>query len=126
MPLPAVTAARPDPRCPGDCARQPLGFDFAYAFQPIVDVPARSVWGHEALVRGPDGEPAPTVLRQVTPDNRYRFDQACRVKAIRSAAEIGLQERLSINVLPNAIYRPEVCIQTTLESARALLLDRPA
>lgn len=126
MPLPAAPAARPDPRCPGNCARQPLGFDFAYAFQPIVDVPGRTVWGHEALVRGPDGEPAPTVLRQVTPDNRYRFDQACRVKAIRSAAEIGLQERLSINVLPNAIYRPEVCIQTPLESARALLLDRPA
>ncbi|MFZ5521702.1 MAG: EAL domain-containing protein [Pseudomonadota bacterium] len=118
MPLPNVQV-RPDPRCPGDCARQPLGFDFAYAFQPIVDVPARSLWGHEALVRGPGGEPAPTVLAQVSDANRYRFDQACRVKAIRTASEIGLQERLSINFLPNAIYRPEVCIQTTLESARS-------
>ena len=112
-------SARPDPRCPGDCAGAPLGFDFAYAFQPIVDGPARTVWGHEALVRGPQGEPAHTVLDQVSDANRYRFDQACRVTAIRTATEIGLQERLSINFLPNAIYRPEVCIQTTLESARA-------
>jgi EAL domain-containing protein (putative c-di-GMP-specific phosphodiesterase class I) len=118
MPLPALHAERPDPRCPGNCASQPLGFDFGYAFQPIVDVAARSVWGHEALVRGPAGEPAPTVLAQVSDANRYKFDQACRVKAIRTAAEIGLQERLSINFLPNAIYRPEVCIQTTLQAAR--------
>lgn len=121
MPLPALRADRPDPRCPGNCASAALGFDFAYALQPIVDVPARAVWGHEALVRGPGGEPAPTVLSQVSEANRYRFDQACRVKAIRTAAELRLPapERLSINFLPNAIYRPEVCIQTTLESARA-------
>ena len=34
---------------------EPLGFDFAMAFQPIVDVTSDRVWGFEALVRGPDG-----------------------------------------------------------------------
>lgn len=95
-----------------------LGFDFAYAYQPIVDVETRTVFAREALVRGPQGQGAGWVLDQVTDANRYRFDQACRVKAIKTAAEIGLRERVSINFLPNAIYRPEICIRTTLAAAR--------
>jgi len=45
--------------------------------------------------------------------------QACRVRAIATAARLHMQSRLSINLLPNAIYRPDVCIRTTLEAARA-------
>jgi len=102
-----------------DCARpEALGFRFSYAYQPIVDVRTRQVYAHEALVRGAGGEPAPTILSRINEDNRYRFDQACRVKAIKGAAELGLQERLSINFLPNAIYKPELCIRTTLQAAR--------
>lgn len=97
---------------------RPLAFDFSYAFQPIVDVQARSVFAHEALVRGTTGEPAASVLSQVTADNRYAFDQACREKAIRIAGALDLQSHLSINFLPNAIYRPEVCIRSTLQAAR--------
>ncbi|MDP3822586.1 MAG: EAL domain-containing protein [Burkholderiales bacterium] len=95
-----------------------LGFQFDYAYQPIVDVVSRSTLAHEALVRGPAGEGAPSVLSQVTEQNRYRFDQACRVKAIKTAAQLGMTDRLSINFLPNAVYKPEVCIRTTLEAAR--------
>lgn len=103
----------------GDCgSAERLGFLFDYAYQPIVDVATRTVYGHEALVRGPNGEGAMSVLSQVNEKNRYRFDQACRVKAIKSAAHLGIQERISINFLPNAIYKPEVCIRTTLEAAR--------
>lgn len=102
------------------CGRgEGLGFRFDYAYQPIVDVERRTVFAHEALVRGPAGEGAMTVLSQVNDSNRYRFDQACRVKAIKGAAELGMAEPLSINFLPNAIYKPEVCIRTTLEAARA-------
>jgi EAL domain-containing protein (putative c-di-GMP-specific phosphodiesterase class I) len=96
-----------------------LDFKFSYAYQPIVDVNQRTVFAHEALVRGPNGEGAHTVLSRLDEHNRYRFDQACRVKAIKGAALLGLSERLSINFLPNAIYKPEVCIRTTLEAARA-------
>ena len=107
-----------DRQC-GDCgAAERVGFKFDYAYQPIVDLETRSVYGHEALVRGPDGEGAMSVLSQVTEKNRYRFDQACRVKAIKSAAQLGIEERISINFLPNAIYKPEICIRTTLEAAR--------
>jgi len=101
------------------CARgERLGFLFDFAYQPIVDLAQRRIYAHEALVRGPAGESAGQVLAQVNEANRYRFDQACRVKAIKGAAELGLAERLSINFLPNAIYRPEICIRTTLEAAR--------
>lgn len=105
--------------CPGCGGPERVGFAFDYAYQPIVDVEARTVYAHEALVRGPTGESAGSVLAQVTEANRYRFDQACRVKAIRMAAQLGMQERLSINFLPNAVYKPELCIRTTLEAARA-------
>ena len=58
------------------------------------------------------------VLNQVKPDNMYQFDQAARVKAIETASRIGLVSSLSINFLPNAVYRPETCIQATLEASR--------
>ncbi len=104
----------------GDCGNADrLGFLFDYAYQPIVDVATRTVYGHEALVRGPNGEGAISVLSQINEKNRYRFDQACRVKAIKTAAQLGIQERISINFLPNAIYKPEICIRTTLAAAHA-------
>jgi EAL domain-containing protein (putative c-di-GMP-specific phosphodiesterase class I) len=103
----------------GQCANEDdLGFDFKFAYQPIVNVGDKSIFAHEALVRGPNGEPAYSVLSQVTDANRYRFDQACRVEAIRGAASLQISERLSINFLPNAVYQPEACIQTTFEAAR--------
>jgi len=96
-----------------------LDFDFAFAYQPIVNVAARTIFGHEALVRGPNGESAHSVLSKVNEKNRYRFDQACRVKAVTGAAALGMRELLSINFLPNAVYQPQACIQTTLKAAAA-------
>lgn len=95
-----------------------LDFDFEYAFQPIVDFNAKTIFAHEALIRGPNGEGAHTILSQVNNDNRYRFDQACRVKAVKTAAELQLEGLLSINFMPNAVYQPELCIRTTLEAAK--------
>lgn len=101
------------------CARgDRLGFLFDFAYQPIVDLARREVFAREALVRGPAGESAGQVLAHVNDDNRYRFDQACRVKALKRARELGIGGSISINFLPNAIYKPELCIRTTLEAAR--------
>lgn len=93
------------------------GFKISMAFQPIVDVKQRTVFAHEALVRGPAGEPAGVVFEKVNNGNRYSFDQACRIKAIEWAAKLGMQSSLSINFMPNAVYEPERCIQTTLKAA---------
>lgn len=101
--------------------RTQLPFDFTMAFQPIMDLERDRPFGYEALVRGVNGESAMTVLSWVDDTNRYRFDQACRVKAIELASRLGLAAlpdcRLSINFLPNAVYRAETCIRATLEAA---------
>ncbi len=91
------------------------------AFQPIVDIEAGQVFAYEALVRGVNGESAHSVLSQVTPENRYAFDQNCRVAAITLASRLGLaatQARLSINFMPGAVYSPAACIQLTLKTAK--------
>jgi len=106
------------PDCEDCGSAERVGFRFDYAYQPIVDLRSRTIYAHEALVRGPEGQGAMSVLSQVNDSNRYRFDQACRVKAIKGAAQLGIQEKISINFLPNAVYKPEVCIRTTLEAAR--------
>jgi EAL domain-containing protein (putative c-di-GMP-specific phosphodiesterase class I) len=94
-----------------------LGFPMSMAFQPIVDVDAGAVFAYEALVRGPGGESAASIFEKVNDSNRYRFDQTCRCTAIELASRLGMPTALSINFLPNAVYRPELCIRTTLEAA---------
>ncbi|PWW42549.1 EAL domain-containing protein [Chromohalobacter israelensis] len=96
----------------------PLPFAFSMDFQPIVDVARQQVITHEALVRGPGDESAYRVLSQVSDSLLYRFDQACRVKAIELASGLDMQSDLSINFLPNAVYAPEACIQATLDVSR--------
>lgn len=103
--------------------REALGFEITMAFQPILHVPSGKPFAYEALVRGPGGEGAASVLAKVNAQNLYRFDQACRVKAIELAAGLQLQQlddcKLSINFLPNAVYRAATCIRATLEATQA-------
>lgn len=110
--------------CPTCNCRQPLGFGIKMAFQPIVDISSKSVFAYEALVRGENGEGAGRILGQVTEDNKYTFDQTCRVKAIETASRINLPGNLSINFMPNAIYEPETCLAKTLETAKRTNFDR--
>lgn len=66
-----------------DClSGQDLGFQIRMAFQPIIDWREKSIIAYEALVRGPNGEGAGWVFQHINDDNKYYFDQACRVKAI--------------------------------------------
>lgn len=97
-------------------------FAFSMAFQPIVDVVDRRPYAYEALVRGPQGQGAMTVLSQVTEESMYSFDQNCRVQALTLASRLRLADtgaRLSINFLPGAVYSPSACIQLTLLTAHA-------
>lgn len=99
---------------------QALDFDIAMAFQPIFDMRTGLPWAYEALVRGPNGESAASILDRVSPENRYTFDQRCRVAAIEGAVAAGIlrsEAKLSINFMPNAVYTPKACIQLTLRTA---------
>ena len=95
-----------------------LGFEISMAFQPIFNTETKQVHSQEALVRGSHNEPASAVFAQVGDHNLYRFDQVCRVTAIKLAAQLGISTFLNVNFLPNAVYRPELCIRTTLEAAQ--------
>lgn len=106
-------------RCQGCRGGAQLPFRFTMAFQPIVDLARDRVWGYEALVRGIDGQGADHILGQVDEGNRYKFDQACRVKALKLAGSLfgSAHTKLSINFMPNAVYEPAACIRATLEAA---------
>lgn len=116
----------PAAKCAGCRDGAAFHLPFSMAFQPVIDIDARQIKSYEALVRGPGGESAGQILSQVTPETRYAFDQACRVRAIELAAAAGLDRRLNINFLPNAVYDPQACIRLTLAAADrvGLALDR--
>ena len=100
---------------------KPLDFTIRAAFQPIVDIVAGDVFAYESLVRGANGEPAGQVLARVSDENRYAFDQQCRVTAIRDAVAAGILgtgAKLTINFMPEAVTQPSADIQLTLRTAR--------
>ena len=119
LPLPVrpLPIEIPDPGC--SVCKEPLDFDFTSAFQPIVDVKSRKIYAYEALVRGVNGEGAAEILNQVNDSNRYRFDQGSRIRSIFLAQRLGMRTRISINFMPNAVYRPELCIRSTIAAAVA-------
>jgi hypothetical protein len=71
--------------CANCSDKKSLDFDFTMAFQPIINCKTNQVYGYEALVRGLNNESAFSIISKVNDDNRYLFDQLCRVKAISLA-----------------------------------------
>ncbi|MDX1266572.1 MAG: EAL domain-containing protein, partial [Oceanisphaera sp.] len=107
-----------------DClSGQSLGFEIRMAFQPIIDWQQQNIFAYEALVRGSEGQGAGWVFERINDDNKYYFDQSCRVKAIETAARLGCDTLLSINFMPNAIYNPDTCIRATIEAATLYQFD---
>jgi EAL domain-containing protein (putative c-di-GMP-specific phosphodiesterase class I) len=104
--------------CSNCLDKKTLNFDFTMAFQPIVNCQTNEIFGYEALARGLNNESAFSILSKLNDENRYLFDQLCRVKAIALASKLKVESILSINFLSKAIYKPERCIRTTLEAAR--------
>jgi EAL domain-containing protein (putative c-di-GMP-specific phosphodiesterase class I) len=110
--------------CRGCGSGQGLGFALAMAFQPIIDADrGGAILAHEALVRGPDGQGAGWVFDQVKPEAIYAMDKACRIAAIEEASRLGLPAtgaKLSVNILPNAIFDPLTCMKSTLAAAKRI------
>jgi blue light- and temperature-responsive anti-repressor len=90
---------------------------FSFAFQPIVDVSAGEVFAYEALLRGPDNEPASQIFQKVSPENLHRLDEMARVGAIAMATRLGISCHLNLNFLPQSLQASEASIRTTLEAA---------
>jgi blue light- and temperature-responsive anti-repressor len=110
------------PPCIHDAAVQPPSPaahapDFSYAFQPIVDTVACEVFSYEALIRGPAGESAWSVLGRVPSTQRYQFDRDSRVAAIALAAQLGVNCHLNLNFLPQGLYLCMDSVSAALEAA---------
>lgn len=108
----------------GKCNPQQLGIDFSMAFQPIVTFSQQQIWGYETLVRGLNNQPASFILDQIDESKIHSFDQIIRSKAIKLAHSLHFDQILSINFLPNAVYKPENCIQSTLAVCDELGFDK--
>jgi EAL domain-containing protein (putative c-di-GMP-specific phosphodiesterase class I) len=106
---------------PGACDGCTCGAAFplplTMAFQPILRLSTGTVEAHEALVRGPGGALAHTILGAVSNQNRPAFDRQARATALALAARLGLAERLHLNIMPDALRHPEDCLGPLLEAA---------
>ena len=115
----AISCARCEPSRSGETP-----IDIAY--QPIFNIRSWTAHGYEALVRGPHGEGAASVLNAIGKAERHSFDQRVRVMAIEKAAVLGLVASgasLSINILPSAVIDAERCLGNTLAAAARVGLD---
>ena len=94
--------------------------EFSFAFQPIVDADAGTIYSYEALIRGRNDEPAGAVFSQVRPAEMHAFDEAARLCAIELAVRLGIQCHLNLNFLPRSLLVSDAPIRSTLEAAARL------
>jgi EAL domain-containing protein (putative c-di-GMP-specific phosphodiesterase class I) len=94
-----------------------MGFQFSFAFQPIVDVRNREIISFEALVRGPHGESSASVFAQVPQNELLKFDELCRRKAIFLASRLNIPNRLNLNLTAQSIYEVDMSITATFQAS---------
>ena len=94
---------------------------FSFAFQPIVDVNAREVFSYEALLRGPDNQPANKILEEVSRERLFLFDQNARVAAIGLATHLEITCLLNLNLLPQSLQTTAGSIVSTMEAAQRVI-----
>jgi len=109
---------------PANASSDDTGFSFA--FQPIVDTETRTIYSHEALVRGLNNQSAYQVLQRYPGDQMAAFDAACRARAIEVAAIIRVDTSLNLNFLPSAALDVALGLNSTVEAAyrHSFPLDR--
>jgi EAL domain-containing protein (putative c-di-GMP-specific phosphodiesterase class I) len=94
-----------------------MGFNFSFAFQPIVDIRNREIISYEALVRGPKGESSASVFAQVPTHDIQRFDELCRRKAIHLASRLKIPNRLNLNLAAQSIFEIDLSITATFQAS---------
>lgn len=83
--------------------------EFSHAFQPIVDTIARTVFAHEALIRGMAGESAEKVLKGLSYETLHEIDRQSVTRAVATAGRLNMQSSLSINSLPHSLESSSRC-----------------
>jgi EAL domain-containing protein (putative c-di-GMP-specific phosphodiesterase class I) len=79
-------------------------------YEPIVEVATRTVFGYEALARGPEGTElysAPALFKTATEqDLLFQLDCLCRQSGLAGARDLPGDSKLFLNVRPTTIHDP--------------------
>ncbi len=97
-----------------------FGGSVSSVYEPIVDVASRTVFGYEALARGPAGTPFHSPLAMFSEaeeqDLLFELDCLCRKSGLEGATELPDGVRLFLNVRPTTIhdpnFKPDAIIRT--------------
>jgi EAL domain-containing protein (putative c-di-GMP-specific phosphodiesterase class I) len=92
-------------------------------YEPIVEVATRTVFGYEALARGPEGtelhSPRALFATATEQDLLFQLDCLCRQSGLRGARDLPGGAKLFLNVRPTTIHDPAFraeSISKTLEA----------
>jgi EAL domain-containing protein (putative c-di-GMP-specific phosphodiesterase class I) len=92
-------------------------------YEPIVEVASRTVYGYEALARGPEGSelhsPLALFATATEQDLLFQLDCLCRQSGLRGARDLPGGAKLFLNVRPTTIHDPAFraeAISQTLEA----------
>ncbi len=87
-----------------------LAGEVSSVYEPIVDVTSKTVYGYEALVRGPEGTPfrSPLALFDAAADEDlvFELDCLCRRAGLDGAVGLPSGTALFLNVRPTTIHDP--------------------
>src|SRR5688572_25638930 len=79
-------------------------------YEPIVEVSSRTVFGYEALARGPDGTElhSPATLFEIATEQDlvFQLDCLCRQSGLDGAQDLPGGAKLFLNVRPSTIHDP--------------------
>lgn len=89
-----------------------------FALQPIVHSRARRITSVEALLRGPQGEPAQQVLASVAPADLHAFDLRSKADAIALVAALRLECSLSVNLLPMSLVANDRAVDFLIDACQ--------
>jgi len=104
----AVEAARRETR--HDLIETILDHRIYSVYEPIVEVESRTVYGYEALARGPEGSRfhSPVALFGAAEDHGlvFELDCVCRESGLRGAVDFPAGTKLFLNIRPTSIHDP--------------------
>ena len=97
-----------------------LGGSVYSVYEPIVDVATRTVFGYEALARGPEGtdlhSPMALFAAATEQDLVFQLDCLCRRSGLAGARDLPGGAKLFLNVRPSTIHDPNFRAEALCET----------
>ncbi len=89
-------------------------------YEPIVDVNSRTVFGYEALARGPEGSDlrSPLTLFKIAEEENlvFELDCLCRASGLEGAIDYPSGTKLFLNIRPTTIHDPNFRAEKLIET----------